>query len=278
MQRDPIAFIQDLPKYNPSQGMVSLVGAGPGPADLLTLRALNRIQQADIVVHDRLISAEVLALIPAATPRLYVGKAAGNHAVPQAQIHTLLVAHARLGRKVVRLKGGDPTIFGRGGEEAQALQAADVAFEVIPGISAANGCAASAGIPLTHRDHAHSVTFLPGHLACADDANQIDWAALARPKQTRVFYMGIEHLKDIASALIAHGLPADTPAAVIQDGTRQTQTVTAMPLNLLMENAATYGPRPGLLIISETVALSGFWMAEVAANVATTHFDVSANL
>ena len=271
MQREPIAFIQDLPKYSPPQGMVSLVGAGPGPADLLTLRALNRIQQADIIVHDRLIGAEVLALIPAATPRLYVGKAAGNHAVPQSQIHALLVAHARLGRKVVRLKGGDPTIFGRGGEEAQALQAEGVAFEIIPGISAANGCAAAAGIPLTHRDYAHSVTFLPGHLATSDGANHIDWAGLARPKQTRVFYMGIEHLKDIANALIAHGLPADTPAAVVQDGARTTQTVTALPLNSLMENAPAYGPRPGLLIISETVALSEYWQSGLANKTAKFH-------
>ena len=259
MQREPIAFIADAPKAHAREGIVSLVGAGPGPADLLTLRALNRIQHADIVVHDRLICAEVLALIPAATPRVYVGKAAGNHAVPQAQIHTLLVAHARMGRKVVRLKGGDPTIFGRGGEEAQALQAANIAFEVIPGISAANGCAASAGIPLTHRDHAHSVTFLPGHLANSADNDTIDWASLARPKQTRVFYMGVERLRHIAASLIAHGLPADTPAAVIQDGARQTQTVYAMPLIELMEHAPAYGERPGLLIISETVALSAHW-------------------
>ncbi len=275
MQRDPIAFIADLPRAlghtKAREGIVSLVGAGPGPADLLTLRALNRIQQADIVVHDRLICAEVLALIPAATPRVYVGKAAGNHAVPQSQIHTLLVEHARLGRKVVRLKGGDPTIFGRGGEEAQALQAANIAFEIIPGISAANGCAAAAGIPLTHRDHAHSVTFLPGHLACEDDNNQIDWAGLARPKQTRVFYMGVERLRGIAAALIAHGLPPDTPAAVVQDGARSTQTVTAMPLAQLMENAPAYGVRPGLLIISETVALSEHWVGAAVAEVADSH-------
>lgn len=150
-------------------GMVYIVGAGPGPSDLLTLRALDRIKRAEVVVHDRLIAPDVLALVPERAERLYVGKASGHHAVAQSQIHALMVERSRQGRCVVRLKGGDPYIFGRGGEEVQALQAAGLTFEVVPGVSASNGCAATAGIPLTHRELAHSCTFLsePLHRACA---------------------------------------------------------------------------------------------------------------
>lgn len=242
-------------------GRVALVGAGPGAADLLSLRALRRIEVAEVVVHDRLIDAEVMALIPAAAERIDVGKAAGRHAVPQAQIHDILIAQARLGRCVVRLKGGDPFVFGRGGEEVLALQAAGVAVEVVPGITAASGCAAAAGIPLTHRGLATSCVFLSGHLA--DQATpfeqQLDWVALAKPAQTRVFYMGIERLAAIAAHLMAHGLPPDTPAAIVQDGTRSGQRVLALPLNVLLGCAPAYGPRPGLLIIGETVGLSGFF-------------------
>ncbi|EWS55202.1 Siroheme synthase [Methylibium sp. T29] len=247
----------------PHAGMVSIVGAGPGPADLLTLRALDRIRQADVVVHDRLIDAEVLALIPPAAQRIYVGKAAGHHMMTQAQIHAVLVEQARRGRRVVRLKGGDPHIFGRGGEEVQALQAEDLAFEVVPGVSAANGCAATAGIPLTHRDLSHSCTFLPGHLA--GSSPELDWAALARPRQTRVFYMGVERVPAIARALIAHGLHAGTPAAIVQDGTREGQRVWAMGLAALAEQAPAYGPRPGLLIIGETVSLSPHFVQDDGA-------------
>lgn len=239
-------------------GMVHIVGAGPGAADLLTLRALDRIQRAEVVVHDRLIGADVLALVPAQAERICVGKARGQHAVEQAGIHRLLVEHARRGRRVIRLKGGDPFIFGRGGEEVQALQAADLTFEIVPGVSASNGCAASAGIPLTHRELAHSCTFLSGHLAEGDveTSQHFDWIALARPNQTRVFYMGVAHIGSIARMLVAHGLPPDTPAAVVQDGTQPTQQVWAMGLSALVEQAPAYGPRPGLLIIGETVALS----------------------
>jgi uroporphyrin-III C-methyltransferase len=238
----------------PAAGSVCIVGAGPGPADLMTLRALNRLEQAQVVVHDRLIAEDVLALIPATALRVYVGKALGNHAVPQDEIHDLLVAHARQGRRVVRLKGGDPYVFGRGGEEVLALQAAGIAFEVVPGVTAANGCSAAAAIPLTHRHLAASCVFLPGHLA--DDQASHDWQALARAGQTRVFYMGVQRLAQIAQALIAHGLPSDTPAAIVQDGTRPTQTVLACPLHRLVKIAPAYGPRPGLLIIGETVRLS----------------------
>lgn len=235
-------------------GFVSIVGAGPGPADLMTLRARDRLQRAEVVVHDRLVTHEVLALIPPTALRLYVGKALGDHSVPQEGIHALLVQHARLGRQVVRLKGGDPYMFGRGGEEVQALQAASIAFEVVPGVTAASGCAASAGIPLTHRDLAGSCVFLPGHLA--DDDASHDWQALARPGQTRVFYMGVQRLAQIAHQLMAHGLAPDTPAAIVHDGARTSQTVIATGLENLVALAPGYGPRPGLLIIGETVALS----------------------
>ena len=217
------------------QGLVSIVGAGPGPVDLMTLRSLDRLQRAEVVVHDRLITPEVLALIPENAQRVYVGKALGHHSVPQEQIHVLLVQHARLGKRVVRLKGGDPYVFGRGGEEVQALQAAGISFEVVPGVTAASDCSAAAGIPLTHRELASSCVFLPGHLAEGNAAP--DWAALARPGQTRVFYMGVQHLAQIARQLIAHGLAPDTPAAIVRDGTRTTQTVMAAGLNSLVARA-----------------------------------------
>lgn len=244
-------------------GTVSIVGAGPGAADLLTLRALRCIQQAEVVVHDRLISPEVLALVPAQAQRVYVGKASGDHAVSQPGIHALLIEHARAGRRVVRLKGGDPYVFGRGGEEAQALQAAGIAFEVVPGVTAAGGCAAAAGIPLTHRELASSCVFLAGHLAEGNTPQ--DWAALARPGQTRVFYMGMQRLAHIAQQLIDHGLAPETPAAIVLDGTRSTQTVVATGLADLVARAPAHGPQPGLLIIGETVRLASEFTASTAA-------------
>ena len=242
-----------------ARGFVSIVGAGPGPVDLMTLRALDRLQRAEVVVHDRLITPEVLALIPAGAERLYVGKALGNHSVPQQEIHGLLVRHAQQGRRVVRLKGGDPYVFGRGGEEVQALQAENICFEVVPGVTAASGCSAAAGIPLTHRDLASSCVFLPGHLAEGNAAP--DWAALARPGQTRVFYMGVQHLPQIAEQLIRHGLSPDTPAAIVRDGARDSQVVIATGLSALVARAPAYGPRPGLLLIGETVQLSPHYHA-----------------
>lgn len=242
-----------------ARGMVSLVGAGPGPADLLALRAVDRLQRAEVLVYDRLIEPEVLALAPARAQRIYAGKTAGNHAMAQEQIHAVLIEHARAGRRVVRLKGGDPHVFGRGGEEVQALQRADVAFEVVPGITAAHGCAASAGIPLTHRGLAHSCSFLPGHLA--DERRSLDWAALSRPAQTRVFYMGVARLEAIAQQLIGHGLPPDTPSAIVYDGARSRQRVLACGLEKLVQRAGVPGPRPGLLIVGETVTLSPHFQA-----------------
>ena len=243
-----------------TRGFVSIVGAGPGPVDLMTLRALDRLQRAEVVVHDRPITPEVLALIPAGAERLYVGKELGNHSVPQQEIHVLLVQRARLGKRVVRLKGGDPYVFGRGGEEVQALQAANISFEVVPGVTAASGCSAAAGIPLTHRELASSCIFLPGHLAEGNAAP--DWAALARPGQTRVFYMGVQHLAQIAQQLITHGLAPDTPAAIVRDGARDSQIVIATGLRALVARAPAYGPRPGLLIIGETVQLSPDYHAD----------------
>lgn len=249
-----------MPNESGARGFVSIVGAGPGPADLMTQRALDRLQRADVVMYDRLISPEVLALIPQGAQRVFVGKASGNHALPQEGIHALLIQHARAGQRVVRLKGGDPYVFGRGGEEVQALRAEGIAFEVVPGITAATGCSAAAGIPLTHRDLAASCVFLPGHLA--DDKATHEWRALARPGQTRVFYMGIQRLAHIAELLIAHGLCPNTPAAVVRDGTRPTQTVVACSLRRLVERAPAYDPHPGLLIIGETVRLSPEFHAE----------------
>ena len=237
-------------------GFVCIVGAGPGPLDLMTLRALNRLRNAAVVVHDYLVSTEVLDQIPPQAQRVHVGKALGDRAVPQQGIHALLVAHARSGSRVVRPKGGDPYpyVFGCGGEEVQALQAEGIAFEVVPGVTAASGCSAATGIPLTHRNPDGSFVFLPGHLA-QDDATY-DWRPLAQPGQTRVFYMGVQRLAQIAERLFSHGLAPGTPAAVVRNGTRLTQTVTAFILRRFVQMAPAYGPQPGLLIIGETVHMS----------------------
>ncbi len=262
---NPVAHADSAPATAPlglapaSRGFVYIVGAGPGPADLMTLRALDRLRRGEVVVHDRLIAPEVLDLIAPAAQRIYVGKAMGNHSVKQEGIHALLIAHASQGKQVVRLKGGDPYMFGRGGEEVEALQAAGIGFEVVPGVTAASGCSAAAGIPLTHRDYAGSCVFLPGHLA--DAFGTYDWAALARPGQTRVFYMGVHRLAQIAQHLMAHGLSPDTPAAIVRDGCRPQQTVIATSLTQLVARSPAYGPQPGLLIIGETVQLSPAYQA-----------------
>ena len=191
-------------------GFVCIVGAGSGRLDLMTLRALNRLRNADLVVHDRLVGTEVLDQIPPQAQRVYVGKALGDHEVPQQNIHDLLVAHARLGSRVVRLKAGDTYVLGRGGEEVQALRAKGIAFEVVPGLTAASGCSAAAGIPLTHRNLAGGCVFLPGHFA-QDDATY-DWRTLARPGQTRVFYLGVQRRRKLQSGCSARGWhPAHRP-------------------------------------------------------------------
>ena len=244
---------------NPTSGLgvVHIVGAGPGAPDLLTVRALDRIRKAQVLVHDRLIGSEVLDLAPAGAERIYVGKSPGDHSMPQSQIHSILIEQARARRYVVRLKGGDPYVFGRGGEEIEALQQAGIAFEVVPGITAANGCAAAVGIPLTHRGLAQSCILLSGHLA--DSVAELDWRALAQPNLTRVFYMGVERLSHIQQRLTAHGLTPDTPAALIQDGTRRTQAILATELDALVKHAPSYSQRPGLLVIGETVRLSPYY-------------------
>ena len=209
--------------------VVHLVGAGPGAADLLTLRAARLLQLADVVVHDRLIGEGVLELANPAARRIDVGKAAGRHALSQGEINALLVALAAPDRVVIRLKGGDPFVFGRGGEEAIHLLRHGIQVEVVPGITAALGCAAAAGIPLTHRGLARSVRFVTGHCR-ADEPLDLDWAGLADPETTLVVYMGCAQIREIAARLIAHGLPAATPAAAISDGCERRQRVVRTTL------------------------------------------------
>lgn len=235
-------------------GLVSLVGAGPGDPELLTLKAYKRLQSAEVVLYDRLVSDEIVAFIPPQAQRFYVGKARSLHSVPQEGINQALVKWAQQGKRVVRLKGGDPFIFGRGGEELEVLVAARVSVEVIPGVTAASGCAAYAGIPLTHRDHAQSVRFVTGHLQQGEC--ELDWDALARPGQTLVFYMGLGSVKVISQALVEHGLAPDTPLALIEQGTTRRQlthvgTLSALPGAFL---AGSIKP-PTLLIVGSVVSL-----------------------
>lgn len=235
-------------------GEVFLVGAGPGDPDLLTMRAFRLLQQADVVVHDHLVGGQILDLARQDARLVYVGKEAGRHAMRQEEINALLVRLARDGKRVVRLKGGDPFIFGRGGEEVEALAAAGITFQVVPGVTAASGVACYAGIPLTHRDHAHSCTFVTGHLR--DGSVDLDWPALARPHQTIVVYMGLAALEDISGQLIAHGLAPSTPAAAIESGTTARQRVVAGTVAELPERVRSNGlATPCLIIVGDVVAL-----------------------
>ena len=236
-------------------GEVALVGAGPGDPSLLTLRAWSLLQQADAVVFDRLVSEQLLQLLPARCARHYVGKASGYHSLPQEQINQLLVDLACQGLRVVRLKGGDPFIFGRGAEELEFLLEHGIDCQVVPGITAAAGCSAYAGIPLTHRDLAQSCQFITGHLQ-RDGALALPWASLADPAKTLVFYMGLASLEEISRNLIAAGLPPDTPAALIGQGARVDQQVVRGRLSELPQLARdTALATPVLTVIGKVVGL-----------------------
>lgn len=236
-----------------SKGEVALIGAGPGDAELLTLKALSFLQQADVVLYDYLVSDEIMALIPNETILVSVGKKAGHHSVPQEKTNQLLVDFALQGYRVARIKGGDPFVFGRGGEELEVLFDANIRFQVIPGITAAAGATAYAGIPLTHRDYAQSALFITGHLK--EESDQLDWSTVARGKQTLVIYMGLMKSKHIQNQLIHYGRASDTPIAIIERGTQATQRVLKGSLNQLT-TLAEQAESPSLIVVGEVVRLS----------------------
>lgn len=239
-----------------NNGFVSLVGAGPGDAELMTIKALRLIKQADVVVYDRLVSADILEMIPSGVSRVSVGKEVGKHCVPQEQINDIIINLAKSGRRVVRLKGGDPYMFGRGGEEVLALRENHINFEVVPGVTAASGCSAYSGIPLTHRGMSRSVRFMTGHFR-NDEPLDINWQPVADPDCTLVIYMGMANLPYISEQLIAAGLAANTPAAAIENGTKENQFRVLSQLDQLADaidqaNMAA----PVMIIVGEVVSLA----------------------
>ncbi len=244
----------DLSPPAPSTGRVYLVGAGPGDPDLLTLRAVRLLQQTQAIVYDNLVSPEVLDYVSPNALRFYAGKRRNNHTLRQEEINALLVKLAREGKHVVRLKGGDPFIFGRGGEELETLAAHGISFEVVPGVTAASGVSSYAGIPLTHRDYAQSCLFVTGHLK--DGSANLDWPSLVRPRQTVVIYMGLGGLPEICRQMVAHGAAPELPIAVVQNGSLQTQRVVTGTLANMAERVAQAGlVSPCLTIIGEVVKL-----------------------
>jgi len=232
-------------------GEVYLVGAGPGDPDLLTFRALRLMQQADVVVYDRLVSSEILDLVRRDAEKIYVGKQKSNHSLPQESINDLLARLALAGKRVVRLKGGDPFIFGRGGEEIETLVQHNINFQVVPGITAASGCATYGGIPLTHRDHAQSCTFITGHLK--DNTVNLNYQQLVAPNQTIVIYMGLTGLENICQSFILHGASPELPIALIQQGTTQSQRVITSTLQTMPELIKNQDIQPPTLIIIGSV-------------------------
>jgi uroporphyrin-III C-methyltransferase/precorrin-2 dehydrogenase/sirohydrochlorin ferrochelatase len=250
------AMQRELAETAPSGGMgeVYLVGAGPGDPDLITFRALRLMQQADVVIYDRLVAKPILDMVRRDARKIYVGKERNNHVMRQEEINRLLADLAKEGHRVLRLKGGDPFIFGRGGEEIDTLAAEGVPFQVVPGITAASGCATYTGIPLTHRDYAQSVTFVTGHLK--DGTMNLNWTQLAQPNQTVVFYMGLVGLNIIVEELIRHGVSPDMPVALVQQGTTHQQRVFSGTLSTILDIVEKDQPKPPtLFIVGEVVKL-----------------------
>ena len=238
-------------------GVVWLVGAGPGAADLITVRGLKLLQAAEAVVCDDLVNKELLAHCPPGAEHHFVGKRAGHHSATQFEINNLLVALASAGKKVVRLKGGDPLVFGRAGEEMQALREAGIPFEIVPGVTAATAASAAAGLPLTHRDHSSAVVFVTGH-QCAANTAAIDWSALAKLRATLCFYMGVRRLPEIAANLTQHGMTADMPLAVISEASRPAQKILTGTLLDADKLSADLAGQPALVVVGEVVRLASF--------------------